>query len=499
MTKSEGMAVSKSITINNTKGIRKLVFNFPESKGVYLLVGPNGTGKTTLLVCMDRICNPYAFARGFYHPKNIAGYDEYHNASIQYSVDNICVNFRKKKAKWAASPRKGNADLLKEYGYHNSIFIKADSKRIDATAEEIQRGSIRSADATLINTLNQIFETNKYSRLKKLKVTHGRGKPSSYFNVIQDGRLYYTEKRFSTGEIAILRLIESIESTSNGSLVLLDEAEMALHPRVQVNLLQYLRHQAQVKDLMIFISTHSPTLIKATNERNILLLESNDQGDVEICTPCYPARALGGVDFEESNIFDYVFFVEDDMARAFLKRMIIRYGSLAPRHSTALASIIPVGGFCQTASIAVTTNNQLFGHSKVFALVDSDAFDDLESKPIFNELLSRHSAIIKSLSVTPEVKFIEVLSSADETFKSTFRSRMHCEIPTILNCIDYQNCTSENCRTLAKKRFDVFVNKCVGASGDNESLVKNDLINMIVDSIPDGEVQRLLGPIYNSH
>ena len=179
--------------------------------------------------------------------------------------------------------------------------------------------------------------------------------------------------------------------------------------------------------------------------------------------------------------------------------MIIRYGSLAPRHSTALASIIPVGGFCQTASIAVTTNNQLFGHSKVFALVDSDAFDDLESKPIFNGLLSRHSAIIKSLSVTPEVKFIEVLSSADETFKSTFRSRMHCEIPTILNCIDYQNCTSESCRTLAKKRFDVFVNKCVGASGDNESLVKNDLINMIVDSIPDGEVQRLLGPIYNSH
>ena len=314
MTKSEGMAVSKSITINNTKGIRKLVFNFPESKGVYLLVGPNGTGKTTLLVCMDRICNPYAFARGFYHPKNIAGYDEYHNATIQYSVDNVCVNFRKKKAKWAASPRTGNADLLKEYGYHNSIFIKADSKRIDATAEEIQRGSIQSADATLINSLNQIFETNKYSRLKKLKVTHGRGKPSSYFNVIQDGRLYYTEKRFSTGEIAILRLIESIESTSNGSLVLLDEAEMALHPRVQVNLLQYLRHQAQVKDLMIFISTHSPTLIKATNERNILLLESNAQGDVEICTPCYPARALGGVDFEESNIFDYVFFVEDDMA-----------------------------------------------------------------------------------------------------------------------------------------------------------------------------------------
>lgn len=491
--------MAKSITIYNTKGIKKLEFTFPEQKGVYLLVGPNGTGKTTLLTCMDRICNPYAFARGFSHPKNITGYDEYHNATIKYSVDNVCVQFRKKQAKWAASPRKGDAELLKEYGYNNSIFIKADSKRIDATAEEIQRGSIQSADSALVNTLNQIFETNKYNNLKKLKVTHGRGKPSSYFNVIKDGRLYYTEKRFSTGEIAILRLIENIESTSNGSLVLLDEAEMALHPRVQVNLLTYLRNKAQAKNLMIFISTHSPTLIKATNERYILLLELNSQGDVEVCTPCYPARALGGVDFEESNIFDYVFFVEDDMARAFLKRMIYRYGTLAPRHSTALASIIPVGGFCQTASIAVTTNNQLFGHSKVFALVDSDAFDDLESKPIFSDLLRRHATIIKNLSVTPEVKFIEVLSSADEQFKSVFRSRMHCEIPTILNCNDYRNCNSQNCRTLAKNRFDVFINKCVAASGDNETLVKNDLINMIVDSIPDGEVQRLLGPIYNSH
>ena len=47
--------MSKTITIRDTKGIKKLNFTFPERKGVYLLVGPNGTGKTTLLICMDRI------------------------------------------------------------------------------------------------------------------------------------------------------------------------------------------------------------------------------------------------------------------------------------------------------------------------------------------------------------------------------------------------------------------------------------------------------------
>lgn len=491
--------MSKKISISKTKGIKKLSFTFPECKGVYLLVGPNGTGKTTLLICMDRICNSYAFARGFYHPKNITGYDEYYNATIQYDVNNTCVNFRKRQSKWASSPRKDAAKLLKEFGYNNSIFIKADSKRIDATAEEIERGSIQPANSELVQILNQIFETEKYNNLKKLKVTHGRGKSSSYFNVIKDGRFYYTEKRFSTGEIALIRLIENIESTTNGSLVLLDEAEMALHPRVQVNLLNYLRKKAKEKDLMIFISTHSPTLIKATNEREIILLEADEKGNVEVCTPCYSARALGGIDFEESNIFDYVFFVEDDTARTLLKGMISRYVLSTPKHSTASTSVIPVGGFCQTANIAVRTSNQLFGHSKVFALVDADAFEDLKKKPKFQELLNKHSEIVKNLSITPEVKFIEMLLEADETLKLKFKDRMHCEISTILNSKEYQNCNSDKPRLLAKNRFCVFINKCTGTTGDNEIIIKKDLINMLVESMPVSDIQKVLGPIFNGN
>ena len=44
----------KKITIERMKNINNLEFTLPESKGVYLIVGPNGGGKTTLLVCIDR-------------------------------------------------------------------------------------------------------------------------------------------------------------------------------------------------------------------------------------------------------------------------------------------------------------------------------------------------------------------------------------------------------------------------------------------------------------
>lgn len=490
----------KSITIKNTKGIRDFNFKFPEKKAVYLLVGSNGTGKTTLLTCMDRICNSYAFARGFSQPKNIMGFDEYQSASIRYDVDDTCVIFRKRRSKWASTPRKNNAQLLSTYGFTGSIFIKADSKRIDATAEEIERGTVQSANSVIVQTLNRIFETNKYTNLKKLKVTHGRGRTPSYFNIIKDGRKYYTEKRFSTGEIAILRLIEKIDAAENGALVLLDEAEMALHPRVQVNLLEYLKEKADEKDLMVFISTHSPTMIKATKPNEVILLESDTDGNVSAVTPCYPARALGRIDYEDSNIFDYIFFVEDEMARLFLKRLVARYLLLAQQHSSALISIVPVGGFYETARLAVLTKNQLFGKSKVFAFVDSDAFEDLEHKPRFSELLhnTSNNFYIRDLSVTPEVFFIQALSGDDENLRNNFRTHFHSEINSILRSAEYQACNANSVRKKSKLQFDVFVNKCMGTYGDDENTVKTTLINLLVDSLDDSDVYRVLNPVFNS-
>lgn len=491
--------MSKEIIIKNTKGIKTLKFTFPTRTGVYLIVGPNGIGKTTLLACMDRICNPYAFARNFTQSKYISGYDEYSASTITYNVDNTCVHFHKRRHKWAATPRKGNAELLKQFGFSSSIFIKADSKRIDATQDEIQKGKITAADPSLIQTLNDIFSTEKYSNLKKLKISHGRGKQSSIFNIIKDGKYYYTEKRFSTGEIAILRLIESISNASTNTLILLDEAEMALHPKVQTNLLRYLSLIASEKQLTIFISTHSPTMIKNTSPNNILLIEDDEDNDeTTVCNPCYPAHALGGVDYEEAKIYDYIFFVEDDMAREYLKRIIKRYKALANKHSTAEISIVPVGGFYETSKMAVDTNNQLFRSSKVFSLVDADAFEEIDSKPKFKVLLNEHPNIIKKLPITPEVFFVSELSKMATEVCARFRSEMHCDLSNVISSPDYIKCNAENERKLAKDRFKVVVDKCCESTGDNEIIVTNNIIKLVTNQIPNDEIQQFMGPIFNA-
>ena len=104
-----------------------------------------------------------------------------------------------------------------------------------------------AADANIKQDLNRIFETNKFNNLRRLRNANGRGRHATFFYVIREnnGR-YYSEKRFSTGELAVLRLVEKLVSVENNAMVLLDEAEMALHPRIQKNLLDYLKNIAEL-------------------------------------------------------------------------------------------------------------------------------------------------------------------------------------------------------------------------------------------------------------
>ena len=294
-----------------------------------------------------------------------------------------------------------------------------------------------------------------------------------------------------------MRLIENINNASNDSLILLDEAEMALHPKVQTNLLRYLSRIAEEKQLTIFISTHSPTMIKNTSPANIILIEE-DRNETRVCSPCYPAYALGGIDYEEAKIYDYIFFVEDEMARYYLKQIVKRYKALANKHSTAEISIVPVGGYLETSKMAIDTNNQLFRYSKVFSMVDADAFDNIDKNPKFKKLQHEHGKLIKKLPITPEVFFISELSKFDVELCSQFKKEMHCELPNILSSTEYTQCNDQNERKLAKSHFGVVIDKCCETTGDDRVIVVNNIIKLVTDQIPDSEILHFLGPIFNA-
>lgn len=486
----------KKVLIENLKNLKKLEFNIPEQNDVYLVVGSNGAGKTTLFICLERICNSYSFARGFLSTRNTQEVDQYEKATIQYTVDNEVVKFRKKSTKWASVPRNGNEILIK-FDFPTVVFIKADSKRIDISQDEIRQGNYQSVDKSIKDTMNKIFETKRFNQLKRLRNGNGRGKQATFFYVIKDGDMYYSEKRFSSGELALLRLVEQLNTVPEGALILLDEAEMALHPRVQKNLLEYLKEKASEKNLMVLIATHSSTMIKATLEKNIILL-LEEKGATKAITPCYPARAIGSLDFERNVIFDFIFFVEDDKARILLKKMLERYLKLEPKHSTVMHCIIPVGGYSQTAMLAINTRNQLHSQSKVFALLDGDVFEDGLQNSSFVKVYEDNKAIIKNLGYTPEVWLIEKIEENDCQLNQLFIEKFHSEIIDVIDNNEYKKCNAQNLRQKAKDKVKVAVAVLKKNSGDNEDVLLDQLFALTIDKMGDGKIKSIIAPMINA-
>lgn len=485
----------KKVTINNIKRIKHLEFFLPDKEGVFLLVGENGAGKTTLLTCLDRICNPRAYATGFSTSKKNLEIDQYIGAEVQYEINDTNVSFKKGAKKWMPTPKKGASELLENFGFSDSVFIKADSRRIDASQEEIAKGRIEAADQTLKTVLNHLFQTERFDKLQRLKIPHGRGVKPTFIYLLKDTKGRYSEKRFSTGELALIRLAEKVLTIKESALVLVDEAEMALHPRIQRRLINFLTEKATEKKLLVILSTHSATLIRETDKDHLILLEMDGDNKINAICPCYPARAIGGVDCIENSGFDCIFFVEDEMAKIYLDSIIKRLRNNIVNFKTFTYAIFPVGGYYETSRIAVDTKNRVFEGRAVYAVLDVDAFDNLEGNPIFHKLYNKHQDIINSLGITPEVWFCEELENSSDIIKSEIRSSFHCEIEHIIHNEEYLSCCSQNERKKAKKKFSILVDKVSSSANYSEEKTKHLLVEILVKDRPLGDLQKTLMPM----
>jgi len=269
---------------------------------------------------------------------------------------------------------------------------------------------------------------------------------------------------------------------------------MALHPKVQVKLLNYLIEKSKEKHLFVFIATHSTTMIRNSKASNILLLKDDGCGNIDIQSSCYPAMALGGIDYMDSVGFDYIFFVEDEMARVCLKYLLKRYQSVELSKATALSSIIPVGGYLQTAQLALNTQKQVFSMSKVFAFVDEDA---LTAGNAEFDLLRQSNKNILSLTFTPEVMIIDKLTYSSQRLSEEFKTCMKIEIKSIISDLEYTKQVANNPRKQAKKQFDFIVSEGCSHSGDCEALVVEKIVKMVIDEFADGQVKAILGAVFN--
>jgi len=463
----------RKIRISKVKNIESLEFEIPD-QGVYVLTGANGSGKTTLLAALHRIGFGNAFSNFFKTTANENKLDFFGESSITYNLDNKEVSYNYGNTRWSPTPRK-NTGILKEFGFPEVTFIAADSKRIEATQDELKPNRIKSVNADVSNEIKNILSDQKFEDLKYVNTKRGSGNRAYLIAKKIKGRNhYFSEKNFSLGELCVLRLVTGLSEISYNSLILIDEIEMALHPRAQAALFSYLLRIADEKKLTVIFSTHSTSLIKRASRKRILLLKKIDNGNIECIKNAYPAQALGDIAYDDEISPDFLFFVEDYKAKQMLEQMIDRYKSIEfGKLISPLCKVIPVGGFKNTIEF-LSNSDQIFSDEvKRFVFLDKDvkteSLTEAEKNKNYKflEQVKHSENKIKYLPCTPEIGIMELIHSDplthEQAIKKIFNSAIDLE--RILDENGYREIHTDKPRRKAKHQFKYIISSISSRTG----------------------------------
>jgi AAA domain, putative AbiEii toxin, Type IV TA system len=406
--------VATKLTVRKLKNIDQLEFEIPEP-GAYLLTGSNGVGKTSLLTCLSRLRNSGAFQRGFRSSFH-ASLDSHRGASVQYEINGDSVTYTYIEERWAPLPRR-KGRLLADCGYPDVIFIAADADRVEPKKEEFSPRSVRLTEQRLRDAMNAIFSTDRFNELCYINLHRGGRNRAYVIRQMRPGKntMYFSERNFSLGELCVLKLLLSLNDIANNSLVLIDELELAIHPRAQIKLFQHLAGFSVEKNLTIVFSTHSVTLIKSTQREKVLFLQNND-GIVTCIKGCYPTFALGQITSGEELAPDCVVYVEDDSAKKCVESMLQLYRrEMTTQVAQPTVVVVPLGGFRQILEFLDKAPQLLPTSTKVRALLDEDV--KTESLVEYTNradhsmlgLFQRLNTSVGYLPWTPENGFIELV------------------------------------------------------------------------------------------
>jgi len=131
----------------------------------------------------------------------------------------------------------------------------------------------------------------------------------------------YSEAFAGSGEVAVASCVVQVLKAQTGTLILLDEPEVSLHPGAQERLLAFLLKMARTRQLQIVFSTHSPHLLTALPDDAIKTFQQLEDGRFAILASTHPYaafRRLGAMGGGEIRII-----VEDQLAKSVVQQALL--------------------------------------------------------------------------------------------------------------------------------------------------------------------------------
>ena len=333
------------ITIHKIKNIGHAQFELPFDNGLYTIVGTNGCGKSTIMLCLAQLISNQL--------DRLIHSDACDDSYLQFEMSNKMYVWKRYAPKWHANERK----IEKFNGlYEGSLFYGTrfqDSTDIEKMIEthKITSEHIVDADDYVKCQMSYILhgDLEHYKTLKRLKnryVARGLGvKNLPYF--ISVGENLISQYRMSSGECLLVSLLHFLYNSivrkslpvNQKVLVLIDELELALHPVAVLRLMDFLKKLVEEhSNLIVYLSSHSPEVIRVMSPQNLFKVNNNN-GIVTLESNCYPSYLIR--DLYSSVAPDFLFLVEDELAQKVVNKVLSKYAL----RSSKLIHCVPVGGW----------------------------------------------------------------------------------------------------------------------------------------------------------
>ena len=235
------------ITIQEIRNISKAELEFPFENGIYTIVGANGCGKSTIMLCMGQLLSNQL--------KKLSSSDVGNNASIIFEINKHKMIWKyKTNHQW----QRTGENIFYKGMYEGSLFYGTrfeDSTNIEGLVENgaLSSKNINDADGYVKKQMSFILhgDTTHYTTLKRIKnriIAQSLGITNLPYFMESNGSLV-SQYRMSSGECLLVSLLHFLYNSivrrsipaSQKAIVIIDELELALHPIAVVRLMNFLK------------------------------------------------------------------------------------------------------------------------------------------------------------------------------------------------------------------------------------------------------------------
>ena len=237
---------------------------------------------------------------------------------------------------------------------------------VNKSKKKLNKAPVDALDETALKIISNILGKN-YTSCKI--VEHSIFGTAGYSVLFSIDNQTYSEAFAGSGEMAVVRLVQSVLKAAPNSLILLDEPEVSLHPGAQKLLRNFLLKRCGTHGHQIVMSSHSPIFLEGLPNDCIKVFYPDKGGKFHVAENINATDAFVHIGQTIHNKAQIA--VEDSAAAMLVNRA---FKTLGPQFTDVFEVSYSPGG--ETAIYKDMVVHSKNADQRRFALFDGDVFVD---------------------------------------------------------------------------------------------------------------------------